>query len=159
MRLRTSGENLLDLLFMTLSSQKLEPPSNPGRFRSFKTDEYKSLEKNKKDLFWQHQLRQVERKLQSYRKSIDFNYEESTHKARQLRDQSIRDSYTSAIASASSDLERISLNNSFRVSRAENLASDLKADGDYQLNKLITEREIRNLEALKALIVEKLGLR
>jgi hypothetical protein len=32
-RLRTSGENLLDLLFMTLSSQKLEPPLKPGRFK------------------------------------------------------------------------------------------------------------------------------
>ena len=126
---------------------------------TFKTDEYKSLEKNKKDLFWQHQLGQVERKLQSYKKSIGFNYEESTYKARQLRDQSIRDSYTSAIASASSDLERISLDNSFRVSRAENLASDLKEDGDYRLNKLITEREIRNLEALKAFIAAKLDLR
>ena len=34
-RLCTSGENLLDLPFMTLSSQKLEPPLNPGRFTIF----------------------------------------------------------------------------------------------------------------------------
>ncbi|MFJ3319038.1 EAL domain-containing protein, partial [Herbaspirillum huttiense] len=31
-RSRTSGENLLDFLFMALFSQELEPPQNPGRF-------------------------------------------------------------------------------------------------------------------------------
>jgi hypothetical protein len=30
---RTSGENLFDLLFMAPSSQSLEPPQNPGRFK------------------------------------------------------------------------------------------------------------------------------
>ncbi|MGL5183339.1 hypothetical protein, partial [Herbaspirillum huttiense] len=33
-RSRTSGENLLDFLFMALFSQELEPPQNPGRFKN-----------------------------------------------------------------------------------------------------------------------------
>ena len=33
-RSHTSGENLFDFLFMAPSSQRLEPPQNPGRFNS-----------------------------------------------------------------------------------------------------------------------------
>ncbi|WP_309625601.1 hypothetical protein, partial [Methylibium sp.] len=36
---RTSGENLFDL-FMAPSSQELEPPQKPGRFKATSTDEF-----------------------------------------------------------------------------------------------------------------------
>uniref|UniRef100_UPI0040487397 hypothetical protein n=1 Tax=Rheinheimera sp. TaxID=1869214 RepID=UPI0040487397 len=32
---RTSGEKRFDFLFMAPSSQSLEPPQNPGRFRTY----------------------------------------------------------------------------------------------------------------------------
>jgi hypothetical protein len=38
-RPRTYGENLFDLLFMALSSQRVVPPQNTGRFTQLKTGE------------------------------------------------------------------------------------------------------------------------
>jgi hypothetical protein len=43
-RSRTSGENLFDL-FMAPSSQRLEPPQNPGRFTRPATANMRSLDK------------------------------------------------------------------------------------------------------------------
>lgn len=123
---------------------------------SFKSDEYRSLEKNKKDLFWQHQLRQVERSLKSNKSSIDFNYDQITRETRRLRDQLTNESYIEAMNQAKSDIEKISLRNSFQVRRAESHASDLKADNDYYLHKLITQEEIKNLESLKYVINSKM---
>jgi hypothetical protein len=123
---------------------------------SFKSEKVRDLERNKKDLFWKHQLEQVEKNLKSDKNSIDFNYDLITRENRQLRDQLANESYLEAIRLANSDIERISLRNSFQVLRAENQAKDLKADNDYYLRKLIIQDEIKGLESLRDFINSKI---
>jgi hypothetical protein len=123
---------------------------------SFKSEKVRDLERNKKDLFWKHQLEQVEKNLKSDKNSIDFNYDLISRENRQLRDQLANESYLEAIRLANSDIERISLRNSFQVLRAENQAKDLKADNDYYLRKLIIQDEIKGLESLRDFINSKI---
>lgn len=123
---------------------------------SFKEEKYKKLEQKKKDKFWNHQLEQVEKQLTRNKNSIDFDYELITRKTRQQRDQQTYETYLEAMKSARSDIEKISLNNGYQVSRAESRARDLKADNDYYLHKLVTQKEIKDLETLRDLINSRL---
>lgn len=144
--------------YVTKYDQMLEEPTVYLNFDgSFESEKVKELERNKKELFWKHQLEQVERKLRNNKSSIDFNYDQITRETRQLRDQRNNEFYLEAIRSAKSDIERISLRNSFQVQKAEDQAKDLKADNDYYLHKLITQKEIRNLEMLRDFISSKIN--